>query len=46
MRVIPKLNKLSEDEMKAWKEELEKLERDNINKDLTKQIRGGRGWIF
>ena len=46
MRVIPKINKLTEDEMKAWKEELEKLERDNINKNCTKQIREGRGWMF
>jgi len=46
MRQQPKLKKLTEDEMKTWKEELEKLERDNINKNCTKQIRDGRGWIF
>lgn len=44
--IQPKFNDMTEEEIEAWEEKMKYLEGDNKNKNATKQIRDGRGWIF
>jgi len=42
----PKLNGMSEEELKAWKLEMKKMEFDSDKKDMYKKTNGLRGWLF
>lgn len=45
-KIHPKLKNLSEEELKAWEKELQRLQRDNENTHKVNTITQGRGWIF
>jgi hypothetical protein len=46
MRIQPKIKDMTEDELKAWKDKLKRMEFESISKDAYNKISGGRGWIF
>lgn len=43
---LPKLENMTEEEIKAWNEKMFKFAGDNVNKDMINKINGTRGWIF
>lgn len=46
MKINPKIEQMTEEEIKLWEDKLRKLQWDNINKDAVNKIKGGRGWMF
>lgn len=45
-RIQPKLENMSEEQLKAWQEKLNELSTESINTHKTTTIKQGRGWIF
>jgi hypothetical protein len=46
MRVIPKIENMTKEELKTWEKKLAQMEFESSKKDVYNKVHGGRGWIF
>ena len=46
MRLIPKIDKMTKEEKKAWEDKLKRMEFQSNQRDAYNKVHGGRGWIF